>query len=44
MLHEELRILKQELGKGILTQQFKDRIKDKKIPPKILNVINEELV
>ncbi|KAL1139685.1 hypothetical protein AAG570_006663 [Ranatra chinensis] len=48
ILHEQLRVIKKELGlekddKDAIEEKFRDRIKDKKVPQDVMEVLNEEL-
>ncbi|XP_050425549.1 lon protease homolog, mitochondrial-like [Adelges cooleyi] len=48
ILQEQLKVVKKELGlekddKDSIVEKFRDRIKDKKVPPKVMEVIEEEL-
>jgi len=48
MLHEQLKVIKKELGlekddKQAIEEKFRERIKDKKVPAAVMEVIDEEL-
>ncbi|XP_050426258.1 lon protease homolog, mitochondrial-like isoform X2 [Adelges cooleyi] len=48
ILQEQLKVIKKELGlekddKDSVVEKFRDRIKDKQVPPKVMEVIEEEL-
>lgn len=43
VLHEQLRFIKEELGMGLATNRFRERIASRNIPPKVMKVIEEEM-